>query len=855
LVVSPDGTDSPVISNPPACEQLGEDDIEKRVRVNEDGSLSMEMKVRFKLQNDETLHWSTEVTKTAGRACEYHRGYNSPYFSQVGDGSYSGSENISMSDKDDSYGTVRRARHRESHCPQCCPHCREYDIWKNIPGVHGASRCIQSSSSSASSRTVVSRKTGDDVQPRASRPSSQNSEPEKEDTAGSGEMQTESQHSSPSPTDVASNASGSSSKPKDSENQHTCHCGVDEDDTNEQMNAQTEEEEEEEEEEEDILKDQSSAISVKTNASCTSDKSEDKEETESKDGGEERSKSAMSVHSNASMKSGKSVNSEVTLEESKSETDVGEDRALSSMSSKSKASNKSKGSRISSIPDVKTTEDEIEQRTPSAMSESKQETSEGSVEESMQLSAEENETARDTQSAMSGRSIKSSLSSAPKDLRNADHVICDNESNKSDLSQTLSSSDIVKEICETTAPGEATIDASPRLTNGPVSVPDHKSDRSAEADDFDLVPSRLPNASPTEVVNEWLKTLPAENDAYDMEEFNEDTEEQQTVPGTEKINTGEQNDDSDDSTAINSKDKNKDEVIKNDESKVFNSSIQVMKVLLNPKVDRCNSLPEISPVYGRKLSTSARGLLDSLVKLQLIDNDPKNANEKDERYKELMNILQSLWLCEPPKHEYTLKDDHHSVDDDFNHTSSSGVDVNSGSTGSGKSSDGVKKTSVNTLQEAQKICEAEPQWTSDRDSDEKKLNEEDPATDETIRSDDSQREIPETPSSTNKSSGNDSSGQKSPGEAEMADQEDMQSESSFLLQSTQLIKEISQDPDPIWVLSLLTNIKKQFMKHYVNAMKEFQVRWNLGDNEKLEEMINDLKTGVHNKIQASIDRE
>ncbi|XP_029966658.1 uncharacterized protein LOC115402286 [Salarias fasciatus] len=78
---------------------------------------------------------------------------------------------------------------------------------------------------------------------------------------------------------------------------------------------------------------------------------------------------------------------------------------------------------------------------------------------------------------------------------------------------------------------------------------------------------------------------------------------------------------------------------------------------------------------------------------QAESQDRMESPVSDERYKELMNILQSLWLCEPPKHEYTLKDDHHSVDDDFNHTSSSGVDVNSGSTGSGKSSDGVKKTS------------------------------------------------------------------------------------------------------------------------------------------------------------------
>ncbi|XP_026051049.1 retinitis pigmentosa 1-like 1 protein [Carassius auratus] len=48
---------------PHQCENTMDDDIEKRVLVNKDGSLSMEMKVRFRLLHNETLHWSTEVKK------------------------------------------------------------------------------------------------------------------------------------------------------------------------------------------------------------------------------------------------------------------------------------------------------------------------------------------------------------------------------------------------------------------------------------------------------------------------------------------------------------------------------------------------------------------------------------------------------------------------------------------------------------------------------------------------------------------------------------------------------------------------------------------------------------------------
>ncbi|KAI4802029.1 hypothetical protein KUCAC02_019890 [Chaenocephalus aceratus] len=74
--------------------------------------------------------------------------------------SYSESENISASEQEEAYIARPCQKHAEEpHCPHCCRHGQEYDIWKNIPGTHGASRRIQTSSSSASSRTMVSRKT------------------------------------------------------------------------------------------------------------------------------------------------------------------------------------------------------------------------------------------------------------------------------------------------------------------------------------------------------------------------------------------------------------------------------------------------------------------------------------------------------------------------------------------------------------------------------------------------------------------------------------------------------------------------------------------------------------------------
>ncbi|XP_047243369.1 retinitis pigmentosa 1-like 1 protein [Girardinichthys multiradiatus] len=417
----------------------------------------------------------------------------------------------------------------------------------------------------------------------------------------------------------------------------------------------------------------------------------------------------------------------------------------------------------------------------------------------------------------------------------------------------------MKEICETFSPGESESHVSKRIVNGILKAADTVSDKSdMDAHDFELVPSILPNASPTEVVNEWLKTLPTESDLYDMEELNENSDGVKDNVAAEEAN-GTEDAEKNESEAENFKVNGMDNVHNDDSQKstespnedktytqrecgseMFNSSIQVMKVLLNSKLDRCNSLPEISPVYGRKLSMSAKGLLDCFVKLRIIDYDPENANEKNERYQELMSILQSLWLSDPPEKEHIQSTtDHHSVEGEYNHTSSSGVDVNSGSTGSGKSSDGVKSSNdvnvdgshpQNSLTLIDK-AHIETDAQSKPEIEEVKQEEDDPATDETIRTIDGPKELPETPSSSNKSSGESSVNDK------------------------KVSKRLSQDTDPVWVLTLLNKIEKQFMTHYISAMKELKNQWSLEDTDQLDKMIDELKSEVHKKIQISIDRE
>ncbi|KAI4802028.1 hypothetical protein KUCAC02_019889 [Chaenocephalus aceratus] len=443
----------------------------------------------------------------------------------------------------------------------------------------------------------------------------------------------------------------------------------------------------------------------------------------------------------------------------------------SAKSVKSNISGKSSKSKSSEVPNEEIGHKDGNDEEPTADKEAETRAS-SPMSDRSEKNSDDSDTTERAPSAISAKSSASAISTkskASQALPEHNDDICDEGdaeeetserspscmSEKSMMSNISARSNFVKDSHETPGTAESKSDMSKRITSpGPLentdigrSVKDNKSDKSSKRrhntkmDDFELVPSNLPNASPTEVVNEWLNSIPAEGDMYDIEEVNGNCDEQNNGHTKEEINGMEMNGNCD-SAAENTVDSNEG-IVQNsipnedcqismaspnadntctqrdDVSKIFNSSVQVMKVLLNPKLDRCNSLPEISTVYGRKLSASARGLLDCLVKLQLIVHNPENANEQDERYQELMNILQSLWLCDPPENEQVLKrKDKRYVDDDFNHTSSSGVDVNSGSTGSGNSSDGVNgnisqlHTSPGRLNKVQELCEDEAEGRS-----------------------------------------------------------------------------------------------------------------------------------------------
>ncbi|XP_018580786.1 retinitis pigmentosa 1-like 1 protein [Scleropages formosus] len=554
--------------------------------------------------------------------------------------------------------------------------------------------------------------------------------------------------------------------------------------------------------------------------------------------------------------------------------------------------------------------------------------------------------------------------SPPKEMpkKNKRPVVHLGNSHDSDLSHSLSAADLLRERLNKVKPetGEYKRNISSQTRNVVLdthkAVSDEKSDsgtkcrhrkssssswhRREDEEMLEIVPSSLPNTSPTEVVHEWLKKIPADSPMYEMgedldehpdgPEIQKDVSEKVEEPFQEesvKLVDGVVEPDT-----VN-EEENEDKEGQNEKScfeqpaetkqptpekttkcpsrdalpRSCQSSVQVMKVLLSPKFDRCNSLPEVSPVYGRKLSTSAKGLLDCLANLQLIDSDPSSVTARDARYNELMNILQSLWLCDPSESSQSNKfKTHRSVEDP---KSSSGVDVSSGSAGSGKSSDNggvdqtkkikLVQTTVTPLadQDVQHLFQNETEQNGDKENcsssspklilngeehpvlsetatpdiasrvqgsplseeigneEEKQKGEEGPDSNETVRSDGSLKEMTETPSSSNKSSGNGSNTLKSPDETETDLQEDASSRTHQTEEKIKLTRKTSQDPDPVWVLNLLKKLEKQFMTHYVNAMTEFKMRWDLDDSEMLDTMINELRDEVRKRIQSSINRE
>lgn len=272
----------------------------------------------------------------------------------------------------------------------------------------------------------------------------------------------------------------------------------------------------------------------------------------------------------------------------------------------------------------------------------------------------------------------------------------------------------------------------------------------------------------------------------------------------------------------------------------------------------------MSPFYGRRLSTSARGFLDCLAQLQLIEPavHPGCDQKKNRQYEDIMAMLQSLWLTEPRDIEDKKPKDI-GTEQVTPPRSSSGVDMSSGSGGSakGNGNQGGDETDQNQTNMAE--CSHEDEVAMRVVEEEKQGNakvglkktEAEPGEAEqtTVPPSLDSPKATENPSSVEKSSANDSS--KSPTDNEQETLEDSSSSTPPTVLRAPLSKKLSQDPDPVWILHLLKKLEKQFMNHYVNAMREFKVRWDLDDSVILDTMISELRDEVSQRIQSSIQRE
>ncbi|XP_073318845.1 uncharacterized protein rp1l1a [Pagrus major] len=451
----------------------------------------------------------------------------------------------------------------------------------------------------------------------------------------------------------------------------------------------------------------------------------------------------------------------------------------------------------------------------------------------------------------------------------------------STLSHSLSAADLLKEVLAAARPHSRHSKAS-KNSNKPRSEKSRRSRHQLDQEELRLTPACLPNASPNEVVSDWLRSIPADSSMLALgDELHEEEEEkaveeksgeeaakEEESPENEKVE--------DEEEKVEAEEEKTEEAegdgtgpcpMLRDESlpRNWHSSAAVMKVLLSSSTGRCQSMPEVSPVYGRRLSTSARGFLDCLAQLELIDPGCNQQKDRNQRYEEIMSILQSLWLTEP--RDFDAKEAKEVGKDQVTPPrSSSGVDMSSGSGGSGKENgnQGGDETEQNKANEAGSLQEDEAVVKVGEEEEKAEAEQQEAKTDlaeEQVQSEEQSTLPPsldspkatENPSSSDKSSANDSS--KSPTDNERETPEDSSSGTPPTVLRAPLSKKLSQDPDPVWILHLLKKLEKQFMSHYVDAMAEFKVRWDLDDSLILNTMMSELREEVSRRIQSSIERE
>ncbi|XP_027553598.1 retinitis pigmentosa 1-like 1 protein [Neopelma chrysocephalum] len=1027
-------------SHPKAGElvqSLVNDDIEKRVHVNKDGSLSVEMKVRFRLLNDETLQWSTQIKKSnllnrlpcEESGAEEDSGVD-PLQKMNPEVSSEADDSLYPCEIDSYMSKLEESECDEAHCHSCGKKHQDYDIWKNPmhtsqreePSVRSTWRTRSSCSSTSSRRRVIHKKitSVDSLHTTSSEEFSEHIV--RESSSYSETIENRVAYRSVKKCRCRSDLSTGASIGEDQQGDSRASTG----------NGQ-----------------KPSSVGLMSHSSCennldTQDAPEDPEISKTisqneeencfeassvkglKDDVEEAESSRVgSVMSKSSLQSKQSKNN--VCEETSS---VG--RSMSSSSSLQKA-NQGENSR-SSTPANSVHSKSSNCTTQKAKSEQDDQSDENPVvsslssescpkKEAEEAEAEEDESeSRQTKNNNLRVKMSNSSRASLSESTSVHSLHCPappkgKPKRKNMRPTTLKNSSIssvgTKSVLSTGKEQKEIVDSSKETSYGSRSAaPEVNDQNNKETDDSckkkaeeapedmgvqeeesDLMPSALPNTSPEEVVQEWLRKIPSETllVKYEMED---DVEEEGTetvtevshcthaeeAPEDEKAEEkneeeveNEAKGDTAEDTAINEE---VEECVKQEEvcevateaakaeqaesnQSVTSSqnnnrrdlptsvqtSVQIMKALLSSKhetkFDRSNSLPEVSPTMGRKLSNSANVLITCLASLQLLDEESEDPSDNSKalnksRYTELLNIFQALWLgctaersgpssgqeaSEQAKPDLGFKGPK-PMDHTFTHMSSSGVDVCSGSGGSGEECTAgatlvaqktaeFKPAEVENTETGTEVTEveeqskegAQPSRPSTACSDSHREEKAQSAKEESLIEEEEEKEEDQCHTCEHgQEEGGENENEETSKLAETGEQEEAGAVNDELPQEnleattddtnvndadagmeikadleghlekespsdpepkvgtstsvgTSAVRQKSVDPDPVWVLRLLKKIEKEFMAHYVNAMNELKVRWNLQHNQQMDEMIQELKEEVSKRIQKSIEKE
>ncbi|XP_061228130.1 retinitis pigmentosa 1-like 1 protein, partial [Neopsephotus bourkii] len=1012
---------------------LVNDDIEKRVHVNKDGSLSVEMKVRFRLLNDETLQWSTQIKKSNlmnQMPCEESgvgedNGVH-PIEKMNPEASSEADESLYPCDIDSYMSKLEESECDETHCHSCGKKHQDYDIWKNPmhtsqrgePGVRNTWHTRSSCSSTSSRRRVVHKKMASVDSFRTTSSEEFSEHIVQESSSYSETIENRVAYRSIKKCMCRSDLSTGASNGEDqqeytrastSNSQRPSSLGLMSHSSCEN-NLDTQETPEDHEASKTNSQNEDETCFEVSSVKCLKD---DGEEIESS-----RVGSAMSRSSLQSRKSKNVCDETSSVDRSMSSSSLQKANQDNNTRSSTPANSVHSKSSNCTAPRAKSEQDDHSDDNAVISSFSSESNTKKEAEE---VEAEQEENEINEVSSVSAKSKPSQL------IRDESS---EGKPNSKKIRSTMFKNSSISSIGTASVmtprkEQKEIIDSSKATSYGSKSaaaeIDDEKSkevdgscnkkvEEELEGMDMqeegsELVPSTLPNTSPEEVVQEWLSKIPSETllMKYEMEdnveeECMEATTEVSYCTNAEEISEDEKAEKKEEAekeakdevgkeaaegTAINEEaegcmnQEKISEVVseadKADQAECSQSatsqqnsnrrdlpttvqtSVQIMKALLSSKhetkFDRSNSLPEVSPTMGRKLSNSASILITCLASLQLLDEESEGPSDKSKclnkpRYMELLNVFQALWfgcipeksgpssdqeVCEQAKTASGFKAPR-SVDYDFTPMSSSGVDVNSGSGGSVEENtagvrdctSGAQKTAefkssgqVENVETGTELTEAEEQNKKEEQSSRPSTACSKSKAEEKAQSTRENSVIQEAEENKEDQCSNCEHGQEEEGEDEDKEnikltengeqeeaevvndelsKENLEEEADQLAATddtnvndadcgtelkddseeqlekespsdpepkvdtatsvgTSFVQQNSMDPDPVWVLKLLKKIEKEFMAHYVSAMNEFKVRWNLQDNKQMDEMILELKEEVSKRIQKSIEKE